>query len=138
MSAASTSHLIHSAVDSLTVLLVDDDEVFRRGLAENLRDDGDVVFEYGEADAVPLLSALDGVTVVVTDYEMPGSDGLCFADRIHAARPQLPVVMLTAQREAPLEANAAVRGFVRLVYKPVEYHRLHELLHALVDHAASH
>jgi CheY-like chemotaxis protein len=120
----------------MTVLLVDDDEVFRRGLADNLRDDGHVVFDYGEPGDVPLLSALDDVTVVVTDYEMPGSDGLSFADRVHAVRPQLPVVMLTAQREAPLEANTAARGFVRLVYKPVEYHRLHQMLHALVGGAA--
>jgi len=132
MSAQSTFPLIHTTAHGLTVLLVDDDEAFRRGLAENLRDDGHLVFEYGEPGDVPLLSALDGVTVVVTDYEMPGSDGLCFADRVHAAAPQLPVVLLTAQREAPLEANAAGRSFVRLLYKPVEYQRLHQLLHELV------
>jgi DNA-binding NtrC family response regulator len=115
----------------LTVLLVDDDEVFRRGLADNLRDDGHVVFEYEEPGHVPLLSALEGVSVLVTDYEMPGSDGLRFADRFHAVWPHLPVVILTAQRVAPLEANTAGRGFLRIVYKPVEYHRLHQLLHSL-------
>ncbi len=136
MPALSTSSLIHTAADSLTVLLVDDDEVFRHGLAENLRDDGHVVFEYGKPGDVPPLSALDGVTVVVTDYEMPGSNGLYFADRVHTVQPHLPIVMLTAQREAPLEANAAARDFIQLVHKPVEYQHLHELLHALVGNAS--
>lgn len=118
--------------DHLTVLLVDDDEVFRRGLAENLRDDGHVVLDYGGPGDVPPLSTLAEVTVVVTDYEMPGSNGMRFAEGIHAVQPQLPVVMLTADYGAPLQADIAGRSFVHLVHKPVEYHSLHQLLHVLV------
>ena len=116
---------------NLTILLVDDDDAFRRGLADNLRDDGHTVLEYSGPDDVPPPSTLGNLSVVVTDYEMPGTNGLRFADRVHAARPILPIVVLTAHHHAPFVHEAAARSFVHLVYKPVMYPRLHQLLCAL-------
>jgi DNA-binding NtrC family response regulator len=112
-------------------LLVDDDEVFRQGLADNLREDGHAVFEYGAADEVPL-SAFDVASVVVTDFELPGNDGLGFAEHAHAVQPRLPVVMVTARPDALATVEAVTRSSVTLVQKPVDYHRLHRLLHTLV------
>jgi DNA-binding NtrC family response regulator len=117
--------------DQLCVLLVDDDEVFRQGLAENLREDGHAVFEYGAADEVPL-SAFDAASVVVTDFELPGNDGLGFARHAHAVRPQLPVVVVTARPDALATVDAVTRSSVILVHKPVDYQRFHRLLHTLV------
>ena len=117
---------------SLTVLLVDDDDDFRRGLADNLRDDGHTVLEYGGPDDIPP-ATLGNLDVVVTDYEMPGTNGLRFADHVHASRPSLPIVVLTAHRQAPFVIEAAARGFVHLVYKPVVYQRFQQLLYELVD-----
>ena len=120
---------------SLSVLLVDDDDTFRRGLADNLSEDGHSVFECPTPADVPPWT-LDEVNVVVTDFEMPEGNGLSFADRVHAAHPELTVVVLTANREAPLAHEAAMRGFVRLVYKPVDYQRFHHLLHAAAQPSA--
>ena len=117
---------------SLTILLVDDDDAFRRGLADNLRDDGHTVIEYGGPDDIPP-GTVGNVDAVVTDYEMPGTNGLRFADRVHAAQPSLPIVVLTAHRHAPFVIEAAARSFVHLVYKPVVYQRLQQLLCELVD-----
>jgi DNA-binding NtrC family response regulator len=125
------------AAGTMSVLLIDDDEVFRHGLADNLREDGHAVLEYPAPCEVPALSTLAEVSVVVTDYEMPGSDGLGFADRVHTARPSLPVVILTANRQGPLVTDAATRSFVHLVYKPVDYQQLHQLLHTLSAGAPS-
>ena len=127
-SAMSTSSALQA---NLTILLVDDDDAFRRGLADNLRDDGHTVLEYGGPDDIPP-STLGNLNVVVTDYEMPGTNGLRFADHVHATRPSLPIVVLTAHRNAAFVIEAAARSFVHLVYKPVVYQRLHQLLCALV------
>lgn len=120
-----------TAQPALTVVLVDDDDAFRHGLAESLREDGDAVVEYATPNEVPVLSALGEIHVVVTDYEMPGGDGLCLADRIHASTPAVPIVLLTACHGAALCADAATRPFLSLVYKPVDYAQLRALLHAL-------
>jgi DNA-binding NtrC family response regulator len=119
----------------LCVLLVDDDPVFRQGLAENLREDGHAVLEYGAADEIPV-SAFEAVSVVVTDFELPGNDGLRLAEHAHAAQPCLPVVVVTARPDALVGINAAARSSVILVQKPVDYHRFHRLLQTLVADAA--
>jgi FixJ family two-component response regulator len=112
------------------VLLLDDDESFRNALAESLRDDGFAVIEYSTACDVPPLTALGEISVVVTDYDMPGTDGLAFADKVRATCPGVPIIMVTGCCTVSLEDLAAARG-VRLLRKPLEYEILHNLLHHL-------
>jgi two-component system C4-dicarboxylate transport response regulator DctD len=112
-----------------TVLLLDDDDGFRNALAESLRDDGYDVAEYTTAYEVPPLTALGEVRAVVTDYDMPGTNGLIFADRFHAMYPNVPIIMVTSACTKNLEAQAAARNFVSLLRKPIEYGQLYHLLH---------
>jgi FixJ family two-component response regulator len=112
-----------------TIVLLDDDESFRNALAENLRDDGYHVVEYATAREVPPLTALGEVGVVVTDYDMPETNGLAFADTFHAAYPNVPIIMVTGVCTKSLETQAAARGFVCLLRKPIQYDQLQNLLY---------
>ena len=112
-----------------TIVLLDDDESFRNALAENLRDDGYDVVEYATAREVPPLNALGEVGVVVTDYDMPGTNGLTFADSFHAVYPNVPIIMVTGVCTKNLETQAAARGFVCLLRKPIQYDQLQGLLY---------
>ena len=54
--------------------------------------------------------------LVVTDFNMPGLDGLEFAHAVHERAPQMPVVMITG---SDLEGANAARGELRaLLPKP--------------------
>lgn len=119
---------VHLADRECVILLVDDDESFRSALAENLRDDGYAVIEYAAAQEVPPLGGLTEVSVVVTDYDMPGTDGLAFADRFHAAHPRVPIIMVTGSCATHLQTQATARGFFSLLPKPFPYDRLYRLL----------
>ena len=88
------------------ILLVDDDPSFRLGLAGVLGDDGHEVFAYAFPARSPRTVRLRGVTLLITDYDMPGENGIAFADRFHAARPDVPVVLVTAYRTHAIEALA--------------------------------
>lgn len=114
------------------VIVVDDDESFRTGLAANLVDDGHVVRAYAAPAEVPDARVLGDVQVVVTDYQMGGCDGIRFADAVHEAHPSVPVVLVTAYWTRDLEAEVETRTFLRLCRKPVDYDELHGLLHELV------
>jgi len=115
----------------IIVLVVDDDENFRNAVADNLRDDGHPVLESDAPSRLPPLARLEQVALVVTDYQMPASDGLAFADAFHAAHPDVPIVLVSAQWTSDLRIQTAARSFLRVLRKPVDYDDLHALLHQL-------
>jgi DNA-binding NtrC family response regulator len=115
----------------LPIAVVDDDRTFRVGLAANLRDDGHVVQEYVAPLAVDDGAVLVGVRVVVSDYQMERENGLTFADAVHVVDATIAVVLVTAYTTRELEAEVDVRPFLRLCHKPIDYDRLHQLIHEL-------
>jgi DNA-binding NarL/FixJ family response regulator len=115
------------------VLLVDADQCFRSGLAENLRDDGHEVRDYAGPEEVPSPAALTNIAVAVLDYSPPSPDRLALADALHLARPQTAVIMVTAYYSDPDQAEIGSRSFVHLQSRPLEYEVLHDLIHSLCD-----
>jgi two-component system response regulator GlrR len=114
------------------ILLVDDEMPFRESLAEMLRDDGHQVVECSEPAEVPPLGELDRIDLLLTDYEMPGKNGLAFADEFHAHHPGVPVLLVTAYPSG-LDAEVARRPFLRMILKPIGYDSLHRVIHECVD-----
>lgn len=110
------------------VLLLDDDEDFRRALADNLTDDGIVVHQFCRPSQVPPLDSLERLTMLILDYQLDGENGLEFADRFHDSHPGVPVVMVTAFWSDHLDAEVERRRYLTLRRKPVDYEELARLL----------
>lgn len=108
-------------VRKLRILLVDDDPLVSMNTADMLTDLGHSVREAtSAAGALQLLESEDPFDVVVTDYAMPGMNGLDLATKIKRNQPQLPIVLATGYAELP--PHAAVE-FPR-VGKPYTQHEL--------------
>ena len=113
----------------LTVLVVDDEELVRRGTAEMLRDLGHSVFEAeGGAEALTTLAAHPDIEVVVTDYKMPRMDGAEFARHVRAVKPEMPILLISGYTGAadPIE------GLPRLD-KPFGLAALSDAVQGVVD-----
>jgi len=113
---------------ALTIVLVDDEVSFRLSLAEALRDEGHRVLDYPSAQAVPPLDSLPPDAILLTDFEMPGQNGIELADAFQRAHPHGHVILLSAYA---IESPVAARPWLRFVSKPVDYPTLHDLIHAL-------
>lgn len=96
----------------LRVLIADDHPVFRRGLKQIIDDTFDM-FVAGEA--TDGLEALRKATtcdydVVLLDISMPLKNGLDVLSRLKAARPALPVLMLSMHPEEQYAVRALKTG----------------------------
>src|SRR5829696_2234362 len=91
---------------SLRVLLVDDDILVSMGAADMLLDLGHSVTEAQSGPhALKLLEADAPFDAVVTDYAMPGMNGLELAQRIKEKNPKLPIILATGYAELPADRS---------------------------------
>ncbi|MEX2210510.1 MAG: response regulator [Gaiellaceae bacterium] len=98
------------------ILLVDDDASLRELLRATLPEDDYEVIEAGDARGA--LAAIDGqdVDLVVLDWRLPDGTGGDVLAHVKAQRPDLPVIVLTA--EARVEAEQA-DAFLRKPFSPL-------------------
>ena len=102
------------------VLLVDDDEDIVEGMRAVLQaflPEVEVVAARSGPDALQILDR-QPPDVLVTDYRMPGMDGLELARRVRAGRPHMPVILVTAFGGTGLEEQAARLGVDAFIHKP--------------------
>src|SRR5439155_1627377 len=74
------------------------------------------------ASGAAALAALDarGADVVVIDWKMPEMDGIELLRRLHARRPGLPVILVTAHGTVPSAVAAMREGAFDYVTKPFD------------------
>ncbi len=118
----------------LRILLVDDDSLVSKNAVYMISDLGHSVSEASSAaQAIQMLSTGEKFDVVITDYAMPGMNGLDLASRIRQMSPGLPIILATgfADFQSPAEIE-----FPRLG-KPYSQDELAKTLEAALEPQAS-
>jgi two-component system NtrC family sensor kinase len=101
------------------VLVVDDDEHVRRSLRRVLRRTSCTFLEAPEAATALDILAREPVTVVVSDYRMPGMDGVEFLRLVKERYPAVQRVLLTGQADTAAIEEAVNRSEIfRFIWKP--------------------
>jgi len=106
---------------SQRIWVVDDDRSVRFVLSTALRDAGYAVEGFDSAGAA--LSALrqrPAPDLLFTDVRMPGDDGLVLLDKLKAAHPQLPVIVMSAYTDVASTAGAFRGGAHEFLSKPFD------------------
>jgi len=117
-----------------STLLVEDDAALRRSLEVGLRDlDFDVHACASGAEGLTRLTESD-FDVVLTDLRMPGMSGLELCKRSVEARPDIPVVVITAFGNLDTAVEAIRAGAYDFITKPVEVEALALVLARAVQH----
>jgi two-component system response regulator HydG len=102
------------------VLVVDDDPDMRALVEATLGEVGFSARLCASAEEGLAALPLEDFDVVVADLQMPGMNGLELCERIVAARPEVPVVMITAHGTLDAAVGAIRAGAYDFVTKPIK------------------
>jgi len=103
------------------IWVVDDDRSVRFVLSTALRDAGYSVDGFDSAaSALQALAQRPLPDLLFTDVRMPGDDGLVLLDKLKAAHPQLPVIVMSAYTDVASTAGAFRGGAHEFLSKPFD------------------
>jgi len=128
---------------NLLILVVDDEPdvelLFRQQFRHDLRA-GRFTMEFAQSAAAALqrITGAAGVSLILilSDINMPGMSGLELLPRAKAARPDVPVIMITAYGDAETKRKALEGGAESLFTKPIDFGALRSEINTQVGRAA--
>ncbi|MEW6489477.1 MAG: sigma-54 dependent transcriptional regulator [Thermodesulfobacteriota bacterium] len=106
--------------DAKRILVIDDEEALCRMVDAILSDSGyEVTTRTRSTEAVEAFEA-GRFDLLITDVKMPGMDGLEVLQRVKAADPSLPVIVVTAHATVEMSIAALRKGAYDMLTKPFE------------------
>jgi len=113
---------------SFLILVVDDESdvemLFRQQFRRDLRA-GRFTMDFAQSadSALQRIRDADGASLILilSDINMPGMSGLELLPKAKAARPDVPVIMITAYGDADTRRKAIEGGAEALLTKPIDF-----------------
>lgn len=106
------------------ILVVEDESDIREALVEVLQDAGFQIVEAATADAATAWLNLKGLSLIVTDINLPGQlNGIDLAVAARHARPGIPVIFISG-RPTNLEEAHTLGGPAAFLLKPFSFRTL--------------
>ena len=100
------------------VLIIDDDEAVREGLAALFRSVGLQVTLFASAAEFRQPSLPEVPSCLVLDIRLPGLGGLEFQADLARANIQIPIIFMTGHGDIPMSVRAMKAGAVEFLTKP--------------------
>lgn len=120
--------------DLFDILVVDDDLGLASTLRELLSAEGyTAAIACSAAEAEALLDSNPTTALALLDLVMPGCDGLILMERLHARRPDLPVLIMTGFGTIETAVEAIKRGAEDYVTKPFDREAIRKKVGRLME-----
>jgi CheY-like chemotaxis protein len=127
----------------LLILVVDDEPdveaLFRQHFRRDLRD-GRFAMEFAQSAPAALQcisdAGTDSLILILSDINMPGMSGLELLPKAKAARPDVPIIMITAYGDADTKREALESGADALFTKPIDFGMLRNEIDTHVERHA--
>src|SRR6202048_1201158 len=112
---------------NVSVLVVEDDAPLREALIATLRAAGMPALAAADADQALRLLETEDIAFVISDVQMPGTNGYQLLTSIKRLRPDLPVILMTAYGTVAQAVSAMREGATDYIVKPFDAHALIEI-----------
>ena len=126
----------------LLILVVDDEPdvevLFRQLFRRDLRA-GRFTMEFAQSAPMALQYITDAgarsLILILSDINMPGMSGLELLPKAKAARPDVPIIMITAYGDAETKRQALEKGAEALLTKPIDFRTLRSEIDMRIERA---
>lgn len=128
---------------TMLILVVDDEpdveDLFRQQFRRDIRQ-GRFIMDFARS-GVDALQKIDqaadaSLILILSDINMPGMSGLELLPKARAARPDVPVIMITAYGDADTRRKALDDGAEALLTKPIDFAALRDAIETRLGLAA--
>lgn len=120
---------------SCTALFVDDDKNVLDSIRINLHSKFSIATATDPSNVIHALEAGKRFAVVVSDFKMPGMDGITFLSRVKELAPDTTRVMLTGHADVETASKAVNEGCLfRFLLKPCSPQDIANAVNAGMDH----
>ena len=109
-------------LEKTRILLVDDNDLVRDVIREQLETIGFMVVTAANGTEAIAAYEAEGVDLLLTDFVMPGIDGVTLITRLRGFEPDLPAILMTGY--AAVGVKISEKGSYRLLRKPFNMERL--------------
>ncbi|MEZ2142266.1 response regulator [Bradyrhizobium sp. DN5] len=128
---------------SVYIMVVDDEPdveaLFRQQFRRDLRA-GRFLMEFAPSAPAALRRAVEieeaTLILILSDINMPGMSGLEMLSIVRSARPDVPVIMITAYGDAETKRKALENGAADLLTKPIDFAALRQEIDTRLEQAA--
>ena len=115
------------------ILVVEDEPALREILSDMLeRFDYDVRLAGTAADAYAI-AASERPNAILLDINLPDATGTQTLDELRVLRPDVPIIIVTANADEGLARDTLTRGAFDYVLKPFDMDRIGQVLEAALD-----
>src|SRR5690625_2294511 len=131
--ATGVSERVTAAPETLRIVIVDDQQLLRRGLTMLLStvDGFEIVGEAADGREALAVIARYEPAVVLADVRMPGMDGIELVTRCRIDHPDLPVLLLTTFDDEPVVQGALAAGAAGFLLKDTSTDALAEAIRSV-------
>jgi len=102
------------------ISVVDDDESVRESLPDLLREFGFEAQTFSSAEEFLASESVADTNCLVLDVAMPGMSGPDLQQELKTREQSIPIVFITAARDATVRTRLLAQGAVECLFKPFE------------------
>lgn len=124
---------LSSKLKDKKILLVDDDEWIRDSLTVYFGTEGCHILAVETAEEGLELLKQEDWDIILTDYKLPGIDGLTFSKKIMEIRPDTIRILLTAYKSKEVVSEAVSAGIQDLIDKPFTIKTIEDSMSRLIQ-----
>ena len=114
--------------DSYKILLIDDDPNCLDAIDQLMQRDGYETFPISEGINAVKVIIEKSVDLAIVDFNLPDMDGLHVIQQIKRTKPDIPVILMTAQPSQEIKMASLKVGAYSFIPKPINIPRFRQIV----------